>query len=136
MDNFTLVRPEHLNHHGYLFGGALLRWVDEFAWLVASRDFPRCTLVTVALDEIVFRHRVDNGSILRFSILPQRQGRTSITYSVDVYADAPGARAEEGVFSTRITFVRLDENGKKTPLPEQPVLRSVIPPPGCGPRKD
>jgi len=21
MDNFTLVRPEHLSHHGYLFGG-------------------------------------------------------------------------------------------------------------------
>ena len=136
MDNFTLVRPEHLNHHGYLFGGVLLRWVDEFAWLVASRDFPGCTLVTVALDEIVFRHRVDNGSILRFSILPQRQGRTSITYSVDVYADAPGASAEEGVFSTRITFVRLDDDGKKTALPEQPVLRSVIAPPGCGPRMD
>ena len=24
MDNFTLVRPEHLNHHGYLFGGVPL----------------------------------------------------------------------------------------------------------------
>ncbi|TYB32288.1 MAG: acyl-CoA thioesterase, partial [Flexistipes sinusarabici] len=24
MENFRLVRPEHLNHHGYLFGGVLL----------------------------------------------------------------------------------------------------------------
>lgn len=124
MNNFTLVRPEHLNHHGYLFGGALLKWVDEFAWLVASRDFPTCTFVTVAMDDIVFRHRVDNGSILRFSILPEQQGRTSITYTVDVFADAPGATREEQVFSTRITFVRVDEAGRKTPLPEMPVLRS------------
>jgi len=28
MNNFTLVRPEHLNYHGYLFGGMILKWVD------------------------------------------------------------------------------------------------------------
>ena len=57
METFALVRPEHLNHHGFLFGGALLKWVDEFAWLVASRDYPGCTFVTVAMDDIVFRER-------------------------------------------------------------------------------
>jgi acyl-CoA hydrolase len=31
MDNYTIVRKEHLNHHGYLFGGTLLSRVDEFA---------------------------------------------------------------------------------------------------------
>ena len=124
MDNFALVRPEHLNHHGYLFGGALLKWVDEFAWLVASRDYVGCSFVTVAMDDIVFRHRVANGSILRFSILPERRGRTSVTYSVDIHADAPGATAEERVFSTRVTFVRLDENGQKCPIPDVAVLPS------------
>ena len=124
MDNFALVRPEHLNHQGYLFGGALLKWVDEFAWLVASRDFPGCTFVTVAMDDIAFRQRVDNGSILRFSILPAQQGHTSITYTVDVWADAPGAMEERQVFSTRITFVRLDEAGKKQALPAAGPLRS------------
>jgi acyl-CoA hydrolase len=124
MDNFALVRPEHLNHQGYLFGGALLKWVDEFAWLVASRDFPGCTFVTVAMDDIVFRQRVDNGSILRFSILPAQQGHTSITYTVDVWADAPGAMVERQVFSTRITFVRLDAAGKKQALPAAGPLRS------------
>ena len=124
MDNFALVRPEHLNHHGYLFGGALLKWVDEFAWLVASRDFPGCTFVTVALDDIVFRHPVANGSILRFAILPVRQGRTAITYTVDVFADAPGSNSEEEVFSTHITFVRVDANGEKAPIPVKGALRS------------
>jgi acyl-CoA hydrolase len=31
VDNFTIVRPEHLNHHGDLFGGTMLRWIDEFS---------------------------------------------------------------------------------------------------------
>lgn len=125
MDNFTLVRPEHLNHHGYLFGGVLLKWVDEYAWLVASRDFPGCSLVTVGMDAITFRKRVENGSILRFSILPQYVGTTSVRYGVDIYADAPGANCEEHVFSTTITFVNLDAAGVKRPLPRPDRLRSA-----------
>lgn len=124
MENFTIVRPEHLNHHGYLFGGAMLRWVDETAWLVASRDFENCTLVTIAMDDIIFKHRVMNGSILRFKILPENQGQSSICYTVDVFADAPGATAEQQVFSTRITFVRVDDRGRKCPLPRKDRLRS------------
>jgi len=117
MDTFALVRPEHLNHHGFLFGGAMLKWVDEFAWLVASREFPGCTFVTVGMEEIVFRHRVLNGSILRFHIHALHQGRTSVSYAVEVFADAPGATAEKVVFSTRVTFVRVDAQGRKVPLP-------------------
>jgi acyl-CoA hydrolase len=117
MDTFALVRPEHLNHHGFLFGGAMLKWVDEFAWLVASREFPGCTFVTVGMDEIVFRHPVLNGSILRFHILSLHQGRTSVSYGVEVFADAPGAAEEKMVFTTRVTFVRVDAEGRKAPLP-------------------
>jgi len=117
MDNFTIVRNEHLNHHGYLFGGTMLRWVDEFAWLVASRDFPGCTLVTVAMDDIQFKERVLNGSILRFNIEPLRLGTTSVQYAVEVFADAPGGTLETRVFSTRVTFVGVDEQGSKKPLP-------------------
>ena len=29
MESYKVVRPEHLNHYGYLFGGFLLKWVDE-----------------------------------------------------------------------------------------------------------
>ncbi len=124
MDNFTIVRTEHLNHHGYLFGGAMLKWIDEYAWLVASLDFTGCTLVTIAMDDIQFKHRVLNGSILRFNILPQRQGNTSVTYNIEVFADEPGAVGEKKVFSTTITFVRVDEDGNSQPLPQLGRLRS------------
>lgn len=126
MDNFTVVRKEHLNHHGYLFGGTLLSWVDEFAWLFASLDFPGCTLVTVGMDRVTFGERVESGSILRFSILPMRRGTTSVTYSVVVYADAPGATEEKEVFSTNVSFVRIDAQGNKCPLPDTKVLRSQM----------
>ncbi len=112
MNNFTIVRPEHLNHHGYLFGGVMLKWVDENAWLTAAREYPGCNLVTIGMEACRFKHRVENGSILRFHTQKMRQGTTSVTYNVAVYADAPGARSEKEVFSTAVTFVRLDEAGR------------------------
>jgi acyl-CoA hydrolase len=131
MNNYTIVRPEHLNHHGWLFGGAMLQWVDEFAYLAASRDYPGCRLVTIAMDEIVFKHPAPNGSILRFHILPIRQGTTSVTYSVEVFCDAPGDMEEisgKSIFSTTVTFVSVGTDGSKQPLPRVDQPRSAQPP--------
>ncbi len=116
MENMVIVRPEHLNHYGYLFGGQLLKWVDEFAWIAATRENPGNMLVTRAMDEINFTQKVINGSILRFSIIPEKKGLSSLLYSVNVYADEPHAENEKHVFSTKITFACIDKNGKKTRL--------------------
>jgi acyl-CoA hydrolase len=124
MNSYAIVRPEHLNHQGYLFGGQMLKWVDEYAWLCAARDFPGASLVTRAMDNIEFRTRVESGSILRFCVLPQRRGKTSVTYHVDVYADFPGATEELLVFTNNITFVSITENGEKRELPQTGTLRS------------
>ncbi|MEI7902842.1 MAG: acyl-CoA thioesterase, partial [bacterium] len=40
MISYKLVMPEHMNHYGLLFGGNLLKWVDETAWMAASLDYP------------------------------------------------------------------------------------------------
>jgi acyl-CoA hydrolase len=119
MDNFTLVRPEHLNHHGYLFGGVMLKWVDENAWMAATRDYPGCKFVTISMDASHFKRPVENGAILRYRMEEVEHGTTSVTYLVNVSADEPGAKAEKEVFSTRVTFVRLDENGKPCAMPAE-----------------
>ena len=117
MNNYTLVRPEHLNHHGFLFGGVMLKWVDEFAWLAASKEYRGCKLVTIAMNEIRFTEQVPNGSILRFNIEFSSQGNSSVTYDVNVYSDRPGGEREVKVFANKITFVRVDSLGHKIPLP-------------------
>ena len=119
MDTFTIVRPEHLNHHGTLFGGQMLKWVDENAWLVAALDYPGRHLVTRAMDKIEFKTGVPPGSILRFSICRAREGTTSVTYSIEVYAhssDTQSTKDEVPVFSTAVTFACVDRNGRKSPL--------------------
>ncbi len=116
MTNYKLVMPEHLNHYGFLFGGNLLKWIDEVAWMAASLDYPGCHLVTIAMDRIEFKKAARDGSILRFETERVREGRTSATYQVAVFRRALHETAEEDIFQTAITFVRVGEDGEKRPL--------------------
>ena len=68
MQTFTVVMPEHLNQNGFLFGGVMLAWVDQYAWLAATWEHPGCNFVTVSVDKANFRNAVANGSILRFEM--------------------------------------------------------------------
>lgn len=114
METFTLVRQEHLNHNGHLFGGQLLLWVDEHSWLVATRDFPLTKLVTRAMADIEFKESVVCGTILRFSIELVRRGVTSLRYKVEIYGKEPEAREEKFIFATNVTFVGVNKEGEKT----------------------
>ena len=113
---YNLVRPEHLNHFGNLFGGQLLKWVDEFAWLVATREYPGCTFVTRAMQDVQFRHQVTQGTILRLAAHCAEAGKTAVHYEVRVHAQPPGARGENLVFTTRVTFVNIAPTGEKAPI--------------------
>ena len=113
MESFILVRPQHLNHFGYLFGGQLLAWVDEMAWLAASADYPGCRFVTRALATVEFCKPVTAGTTLRFICTEKKKGQTSVSYEVSVKGRAPHSHLEKDVFFTIITFVALDDAGNK-----------------------
>jgi len=112
-ENYKLVMPEHLNHFGYLFGGYLLQWVDELAWIAATLDYPDCRFVTIAMDKVEFRKSVRQGTILRFRTERLRVGRTSLDYRVEVLRGASAGAGPDSVFSTVVTMVRVDDHGNK-----------------------
>ena len=65
MENHKLVLPEHLNQYGFLFGGHLLQWVDESAWIAATLDYPGYNFVTIGMDKVEFKKSVRQGTILK-----------------------------------------------------------------------
>lgn len=113
MENHRLVMPGDLNPYGFLFGGTLLAWVDEACWITASIDFPDCHFVTVAMDRVEFRRSVRQGTILSIQSTLERKGHTSVTYAVGVTNRDSG---DAVIFATKVTLVRVDANGRKTPL--------------------
>ena len=116
MEHHKLVMPENLNHYGFLFGGYILKWVDEVAWIAVSLDYPNCNFVTIAMDDVEFRRSVRQGTILKFTADRVRIGTTSVDYQVCVYREPGKASDHDSIFSTTVTLVRVDDQGKKTPL--------------------
>ena len=103
MTSYKLVMPGDLNHYGFLFGGKMLMWVDEIAWMAVSGDYPGCHFVTVGMSEVTFHKSVHPQSVLRFETTKARVGQSS---------------EETGVFTTDITFVRIGADGAKMPIVE------------------
>jgi acyl-CoA hydrolase len=115
VENHKLVHPEHLNHYGFLFGGHLLKWVDEFAFIAATMEYPGCNFVTIGMDRVEFKKSVRQGTILKFIVEKTSVGTTSVQYLVHVYRST-NLEENNFIFSTRITLVRVDEHGSKIPL--------------------
>ncbi|MEI7945724.1 MAG: hotdog domain-containing protein [bacterium] len=113
MTSYKLVMPEQTNHYGFLFGGNLLKWVDETAWMAVSMDYPTLRFVTIGMNAVEFRKSALCGSILRFDVAMSRIGRTSITYHVTVYKRDLGTEVDDEMFKTEITFVCVNEAGEK-----------------------
>ena len=116
MTSYKLVMPGDLNHYGFLFGGKMLMWVDEVAWMAVGNDYPGCHFVTVAMSEVTFHKSVHPQSVLRFEAVRRRVGRTSVAYRVEVFARHVDSPMETSVFTTDITFVRVDKDGNKMPI--------------------
>ena len=119
MQHRTIVLPEYLNDQGFLFGGNLLKWVDEYAYITATLPFPGNRFVTVSLDEVNFNHPVLPGEILCFDVNRVHRGNTSLKYSVEVMGEKLAGH-DQPLFATHVSLpflsTRLPSARTCTPL--------------------
>lgn len=113
MQNYQLVLTEHLNHYGYLFGGTLLKWVDESAYICARLDHPGKSFVTAGMEKVSYKKRVEPGSIFLFTVEKEKTGKTSVTYWVVTSVASSLIDDYSEIFSTEVTFVSIDKDGNK-----------------------
>jgi acyl-CoA hydrolase len=116
VESYKLILPEHLNHGGFLFGGNMLKWTDEYAWIAATMDHPGCNFVTIGMDNVRFIKPVREGTILRFVASCIKVGGSSVQYSIEVYRESEAVSPQNLIFSANIAFVRLDDKGAKLAL--------------------
>ncbi len=77
--------PADANQHGDIFGGWVMSQVDIAGSIPASRR-ARGRIATVAVNSFVFREPVLIGDVVSFYAHITREGRTSMTVAVEVYA--------------------------------------------------
>jgi acyl-CoA thioesterase YciA len=77
--------PADANQNGDIFGGWVMSQVDIAGSIPAARR-ARGRVATVAVNSFVFREPVLIGDVVSFYADITREGRTSITVAVEVYA--------------------------------------------------
>ena len=105
-----LVCAPHLNAHGTLHGGVLLRWIDEAAGMM-SRKLTNRVCVTRVLSDVDFVSKATLGDIVRLSVCLDATGKTSLRFTVDVCEDI----SERKIATVgKIVFVAIDHKGNPT----------------------
>jgi acyl-CoA hydrolase len=109
------IFPNTTNHHNTLFGGQALSWMDEAAFISATR-FCRKALVTVSTDRIDFKEPIPAGTFVELVARVAKVGRTSLTVRVDICIENMYADGQHQAISGEFKFVAIDENRKPTPV--------------------
>ena len=107
-----LIKPGELNARNTLFGGVLLRWIDEEAGIYAMTKLDSKNVVTKYISEIDFVSTACQGDVIEIGLEFKEIGRTSISFSCQV----------RNLFSKQIiirieniVFVHVDQNGRPKP---------------------
>ncbi|ATL48284.1 acyl-CoA thioesterase [Chitinophaga caeni] len=106
------VKPEDLNPNQTLFGGSLLKWIDEEAVIYAIIQLENPHVVTKLISEINFISAPRQGDIIELGIVATKFGVTSLTMRCEVR----NKLTQQKVLTIdRMVFVNLDEHGVPQP---------------------
>lgn len=107
-----LIKPSDLNANNTLFGGALLRWIDEEAGIYSMTRLGTQKVVTKFISEINFISSARQGDVIEIGLGLISVGRTSLTMRCIV----------RNLFSKKtiveidkIVFVHVDQDEKAAP---------------------
>jgi acyl-CoA hydrolase len=110
-----LVFPHDTNPLKTLYGGTALHWMDEVAFLTATR-YARCQVVTVSMDRVDFKVPIPEGAIVELIGDIERVGRTSMTVRVRILLEDCSSGEQSLAIEGRLVMVAVDDRMEPTPL--------------------
>jgi acyl-CoA thioesterase YciA len=111
--------PADANQNGDIFGGWVMSQVDIAGSIPAARR-ARGRVATVAVNSFVFREPVLVGDVVSFYADITREGRTSITVAVEVYAQRnPTEVICVKVTEASLTYVAVGVDRRPRELPAE-----------------
>jgi acyl-CoA hydrolase len=117
METARLMMPTDANIMGNVFGGAIMRYMDEIAGIVATRHAGRMC-VTASIDRMDFFEPVFVGNLLILKASVNYVGRTSMEVGVRIEAQDATTGKSTHTGSGHLTFVALDAKGRPTLIPK------------------
>jgi acyl-CoA hydrolase len=112
-----VMMPQDANMSGNVFGGTILKMVDEISFVSATRH-ARTNVVTASLDKMDFHSPVHIGDLVTLYSIVNAAWRSSMEVGVKVTAENVRTGEIRHTGSSYLTVVALDGNGKPTEVPE------------------
>jgi acyl-CoA thioesterase YciA len=113
------IKKSDLGFHGNLFGGKLLSWIDAAVAAFAMEKCHTQNMITVSIDECVFKKPAKEKQLVKIYAEITKIGNTSATFKIEARAYNVFRGDEVVLLATKMTFVRVDEEGVPIPISEQ-----------------
>jgi acyl-CoA hydrolase len=112
-----IVLPNDTNPLGNLFGGRLLAWMDEIAYISANRHSRRVA-VTASINNVSFNKPINLGETITLIAKVSRAFTSSMEVIIDVYVENKVTGEQSSSNQAIYTFVAVDQNGTPINVPE------------------
>ncbi len=112
-----LVLPNDTNTLGNLLGGRLMHFIDLVGAMAAYRH-SRAHVVTASMEHIDFIAPVHVGDLVILKASVNRAFQTSMEVGVKAWVENAMAGTRRHVSSAYLTFVAIDENSRRLPVPQ------------------
>lgn len=98
-----------INDHNTLFGGIALKWMDEVAYITATR-FCRKKVVTISTGKIDFKKPIPYGTIAELIGTVSNVGSVKLEINVQIYIEQKYNKVRELAVEGNFYFAAVDEN--------------------------
>jgi len=112
----VLMTPDMANFAGNVHGGTILKFLDQVAYACASRYAARY-VVTLSVDEVMFRQPVHVGELVTFFAAVNHTGRSSMEIGIKVMSENIRTQQQRHVNSCFFTMVAVDDDRNPVPVP-------------------
>ena len=113
-----ICKKSDIGVHDNMFGGTIMSLIDDSAASYAAQRCDTTRMVTIQIDELIFKSPVKVGSLLKIYGRVEKFGTTSIRLYIEVRKHNVHTGKQEAVTQTYITFVRIDGDGRAIPIHE------------------
>ena len=111
-----LMTPDMANFSGHVHGGVTLKLLDQAAYACASR-YSNHYVVTLSVDQVVFRQPVHVGELLTLMASINYTGNTSMEVGIRVMAEDIIHKTTRHAMTCYFTMVAVDDQGKPVKVP-------------------
>ncbi|ANQ47574.1 acyl-CoA thioesterase [Flammeovirga yaeyamensis] len=108
---FKAIFPNTLNANNTLFGGEAMKWMDEVAYITATR-FTRQKMFTLKTEDVKFLKAVTPDTIVEVVGKVEKADPIKLRVILEIYAEDMYADTREKVMESVFIFVALNDNNK------------------------